>query len=442
MHKTLTCLLLIALSACSTVDRWLGAAEEPPLEGERFSVLKEGSLPEPSDVLAERPMRLGAARKNHYWSQRGGNAMNDGAHLAGPVLKDEQDIPIRDRIEVGDSEAWETSLVIPPVIWKDRIIAMDAAATVSAFKMTQEGFIPTWQKKVDDTQEEPMPGGGMALAGETVFAVTGKGLLAALNVKNGQEYWKRELNTPVRIAPRVAKGMIFLTTVDNQLFAIDATDGSIRWKHQGIQEIAGVHSAPMVAVRDEMVIVPYSSGELYAVDARNGNDRWRETLMTTKPTAGRSRIADMVASPIIHEDRVYVGSQAGVLAAIDLRNGARLWEEELPGIQHMWRAGGYLFITTMDRRMLSVYMPDGRIRWTQTLPGHGELEPEGYWIGSLTVSGQLLVFGSHGEVLKLNPADGAIVSHHDYPSEVMHVPSVVNGGMFAVSRDATLYWME
>lgn len=431
--------LLLLLPGCSTLDEWLGAAEDPPLEGERYSVLKEAQAPEVSEALAARPMALPPANENRYWSQRGGNAMNYGTHLAGPSLV-ERVLEVEDSAEAGDGTGWETNLTIPPVVWEDTVFAMDAGGVVAAYR--REGLEKLWEHVIDEEDDDAFPGGGIAAAGEAVFAVTGRGALVALGAKDGKLLWKRNLAMPVRVAPRVAANKLFLTTVDNQLFAINAADGSIAWKHQGIQEVAGVQSAPMVAVHDGMVIVPYSSGELYALDAETGNERWKDMMFLGKPTAGRNRLSDMVASPIVAGGRVYVGSQAGLLVALDIRNGARQWEEELPGIQDMWLAGGYLYVTTMDRQEISLYAEDGRVRWVTKLPGHGEKDADDMWAGSALVSGQLLVFGAHGEFLRLLPDDGVQIQKYDWPDGIFHMPSVAQGELFAVSRDATLYRMK
>ena len=436
----LSVLAMLLVTGCSTVEDIFGTAEEPPLPGERYSVLKENNAPDVADELTERSLIIGRAISNSYWSQRGGNAMNFGSHLKGPMLND-RDFEVIASAEVGDGEEWETTLTIPPVIWKDRVLVMDAAGHITAYS-TQDGLKELWAYTVDDAQEDPFPGGGIAIAGETLFAVTGRGKLVALDTKDGRLRWERDVKLPVRVAPRVAMNRVFLTTVDNQLFVINALDGTISWKHQGIQEVAGVLSAPMVAVRDGLVIVPYSSGELYALDVRTGDERWRDMMVVGRPTAGRSRLTDLVASPIISAGRVYLGTQSGLLSVMDMRNGARVWEEEVPGVQHMWLASGYLYVTTTDRRLLSVYAEDGRVRWITELPGYDDVDSDERWVGSMLLSAQLFVFGAHGEMLKINPEDGAILNQHDWQDDVFHVPSVANEELFAVSRGATLYRLK
>ena len=51
---------------------------------------------------------------------------------------------------------------------------------------------------------------------------------------------------------------------------------------------------------------------------------------------------------MIDRGRVYAVGQSGVLVAIDLRTGQRLWEVPMAGIYEPWVAGDFLYAVSID----------------------------------------------------------------------------------------------
>ena len=73
---------LLGLAACSSDDTWFGGSEEPPLPGERVSVmlLEREVTADPS--IADLPVELPPPRRNDAWPQSGGEPTHAMQHLA------------------------------------------------------------------------------------------------------------------------------------------------------------------------------------------------------------------------------------------------------------------------------------------------------------------------------------------------------------------------
>jgi outer membrane protein assembly factor BamB len=64
--------------------------------------------------------------------------------------------------------------------------------------------------------------GGVSVEGDRVYATTGVGDAAALDVANGAIVWKKRPGGPLRGSPTVSNGNVYVVSQDNQLFALNA----------------------------------------------------------------------------------------------------------------------------------------------------------------------------------------------------------------------------
>ena len=119
---------------------------------------------------------------------------------------------------------------------------------------------------------------------------------------------------PGRTAAQQASGpTVYVGSVDNTLYAVDAATGSEEWAFT--QPSTSVRSSPTVA--DGTVYVgsleDADDGTLYAVDAATGSQEWA----FTQPSG-------LVHSlPTVVDGTVYVGSHDTTLYAVDAETGDR-----------------------------------------------------------------------------------------------------------------------
>ena len=125
----------------------------------------------------------------------------------------------------------------------------------------------------------------------------------------GEELWRLETQHPLRTAPAVSDGQVFLGTGDHRFVVVDATTGEALWERQ-----LGALSSTIPAVTPDAVYVTVRDGLLIAMDRHDGTDLW-------------SFQADSAffASPAVYRGVVYAGSWNGTLYAIDAQSGRQLW---------------------------------------------------------------------------------------------------------------------
>lgn len=138
---------LAALAACSGDDAWFGGGEEPPLPGERVSVmlLERELIADPG--LADLPISLPPPRQNDSWPQAGGLLPHAMHHLA---ASDQLSLAWRTSIGAGSAEGGQ--VLARPVVAEGRVYTVDAEGTIAAFDAASGAEV--WRHEADDLDSE------------------------------------------------------------------------------------------------------------------------------------------------------------------------------------------------------------------------------------------------------------------------------------------------
>src|SRR5690348_10499997 len=127
--------------------------------------------------------------------------------------------------------------------------------------------------------------------------------------------WQYRAGSSVRSAPVLCDGILFVTSVNGQLHAIDAVTGTAKWRFQASGQ---VHSTPSVC--EGRILFGCDDGKVYAVDRHSGTKLWE---VATR--------AEVWASPVVRSGVVFFGSADAKVYAIDATSGRMHWVQELGG---------------------------------------------------------------------------------------------------------------
>jgi outer membrane protein assembly factor BamB len=280
---------------------------------------------------------------------------------------------------------------------------------------------------------------------DRLYVATGYAQVLALDVATGQEIWRQTTLAPVRGPPTVSDGRVFVVTVDNELNALAASDGRKLWTHTGTAETAGLAGGASPAVEGDVVVVPYSSGEVYALRVENGRQLWSESLTTARPNDALAGLADIRGRPVIDRGRVLAVSHSGRMAAIDLRSGTRIWEQDLGGTEMPWVAGDFIFLITNEQNLICLTRRDGRIRWVRDLPRYENMEKKKdpmTWSGPVLGGDRLIVVASNGEAMSYSPYTGAPLGRLDLDESTFLTPIIADQTLYLLTDDADLIAMR
>jgi outer membrane protein assembly factor BamB len=430
LNNTLALAALLALVAGCGSKSEIGTK----LKGDRLPVLAFEQVLEVDPALRDVPITLPPPFANVDWPQAGGSAGKSMVHLAagGSLKKIWQQ-------SIGDGESAQRKLLATPVVAGGKLFAIDTKSQVTALDAATGRMLWKRQIKVDKRSGNVAFGGGVAFDNGVLFATTGYGVTVALDASSGAEKWRHDLEIPLRGAPSVADGKVFVITQDNQLVALSADAGKQLWDAVAIVENAGLLGAAAPAISGDTMVIGYSSGELNAIKTDTGQVTWQDNLARTSRLTALASLTDIDASPVIDRGRVFAIGHGGRMVALDLATGERVWERSLGGVSTPWVAGDFLFAVTTDSEVVALTRRDGRIRWVTQLQRYDDVDGRKgrvAWQGPLLASDRLLLTSSNGHVISLSPYTGEVLSSVKMGDGSWLPPILANGIMYVLTSDA------
>nr|WP_314446910.1 PQQ-binding-like beta-propeller repeat protein [uncultured Sphingomonas sp.] len=422
------------LAGCGVVGK---SRPKTPVVGERVSVLSTDPDVQVDAATAALPFSIPAPEVNAAWNQPGGTPSKSAGHPAlGPTLAEAWNVSI------GEGSSLSARLAAPPVVANGTVYTIDTTATVRAFDAASGGQRWAVQFGTVSGNSRSLFGGGVAVEGDRVFATNGLGFVAALNAANGAQVWQVRPGGPLRGAPTVAGDTLYVMSQDNQLYSLKTADGATNWSATAAVEIAGVFGTAAPAFERGTVVAGFSSGELNAYRFENGRLVWQDALARTSISTSVATLSDIDASPVIDNGQVFALGQGGRMVALDLISGQRIWELNLAGIATPWIAGDWLFAVTDDAKVMAISRNTGRIRWINQLPAFENQKakrgPLSY-VGPVLAGGRLIIGGSNGVLVNIDPATGAFQSQTSVGAPISQSPVVANNSLYVLDDRGRLH---
>lgn len=404
-------LIVLLLGACDK--------QKDPLPGKResFLLVQEGLNPDPA--LKKTPLRLLDPVLNLSWPQGGGNASHNMPHVS---LKD--NLKEFYNVQIGTGSSSEQRLISNIVISQNAVFTMDAVGNVSAFSLGEGKLLWSFSSSPEGHEGETL-GGGIAYDRDKVYISTSFGEVICLESDNGKMLWRHHVISPMRTAPTIDRGRIFIVTINNELMVLRADTGEQLWSHAGITEAAGLLGAANPAVKDDVVVVVYSSGEVYSLKVENGHMLWSDILTSALRLDSVSSISHIRARPIIDEDFVYVISHGGRMIALDLKTGIRQWQKDIGGVRAPAVHKNGLFVLTNNNDLVAIHKKTGQIYWAVSLPKLTSDKARILYAGPILAGNALILTGSNNKALFVSPADGKILKELSLPDACLLSPIVV-----------------
>jgi len=433
--KTVSKLLLVlaastTLGGCAVLDGMRGDAgkkNNTPTVGSRVAILGAERDTDIDASLANVAVTLPPATINEAWAQPGGNASKSPGHV---------------ELSQGLKRIWTASvtganprarLAASPVMSDGRLYVVDTTARVTAFDANTGAQIWSNALEVKNDGKSSRYGGGVSATATNVFATNGVGDVASLAADTGALAWKKRPAGPLRGAPTLSNGNLYVMTQDNQIYALRQSDGEPQWNEAGPVAASGIFGVGAPAAAQGTVIAGYSSGELAAYRYENGRSLWSDTLSRTAMSTSVSTLTDIDADPVIDRGRVFALGKGGRMASYELVSGQRIWEINIAGISTPVAVGEWVFVMTDEAKLLCVARSSGKVRWISKLQRFkNEKKKKGpiSWYGPVLAGGRLIVANSHGAVWSISPEEGAATEVFDVKNDVSLAPIVANNTLY------------
>jgi len=233
--------------------------------------------------------------------------------------------------------------------------------------------------------------------------------------------WSFTTEEEIRSTPVVVGNMVFVSSYDTNLYAVDAKTGQFIWK---AATTGGLSSTPCIG--EGMVIVGSEDYKLYAFDLSKGQKMWEF------PTGGPIR-----SSPRLHTNFAFFGSDDNHVYAVDIRTGKQLWKSRTMGKVRSSPIifNGKVYIGSEDRNLYALEGSKGQTEWRS--PTLGSV------LSSPVYSDGFIYFGSDDSYLWCVEAQsGSPVWKAKTDNKIRSSPCFYNGKVYFGSTDGNLYCYE
>jgi len=220
-------------------------------------------------------------------------------------------------------------------------------------------------------------------------------------------------------SPAVANGVVYVGSVDDNVYALNATTGAKLWSYTS----AGpVQSSPAVA--NGVVYVGSNDYNVYALNATTGALLWSYTTGNVVTT-----------SPAVANGVVYVGSGDNNLYALNARTGALMWKYATGAGSSPAVANGVVYVGSAQVYALNA--TTGALLWSYTTGNNFVVT------SSPAVANGVVYVGSVDNALyalnALNARTGALIWSYATGNVIYSSPAVANNWVYVGSADHNVY---
>ena len=412
---------------------------DPRLQGERE--LLDGTVFVESDArfLAENlpDLRLPKPQPTSAWTHQGGNAQHIAAHAE---LPSELTLRWSRRIGAGDDKRHQ--IAAAPVAQDGQIYTIDSHSMVTALDET--GAI-LWQRALGKSTDalKDASGGGLAVHGTQLFVTTGFGTVVALDTSSGAWLWTQDLASYGGASPTVYEDLLYIAARDGAAWAIDTSNGRIKWQVAGPTVAASHTGGPGPAVSDKYAVFPFGSGDVLASFRKGGLRSWSSGLSGARLGLASTQVRDLTGQPVIEGSSVYLASSVGRMAAVDLNTGLRIWTAKHGSQGHILLAGRAVFAVSDNSNLIRLSKDDGTLIWSTPLPKFTKKSVKSRakihaHFGPILAGSRLILASSDGLIRQFNPSDGTLLSTVELPAGAASAPIVVNGTLYVLCTKGDL----
>ena len=269
--------------------------------------------------------------------------------------------------------------------------------------------------------------------------------------QSGSAKWIFKTGGPIVSSPAVAGGVVYITSLDGYLYAVDQETGKEKWKFKSRMPIA---SSPAVA--GETLYFVSSTGALAAIDLTTGKPKWVfatefERKFEARNLHGYPSAAQTIpdawdlftSSPAVVNGSVYFGSGDGNVYAVDAVSGALQWKFSTRDVVHASPAvaGGIIYIGSWDSTLYALDAESGQPKWTFKAGDDPVIHNQvGFQSSPAVVDGTVYVGCRDAHVYALDAATGR--KKWDYPTSkswVIGTPAVRDGMVYVGTSDSARF---
>ena len=278
---------------------------------------------------------------------------------------------------------------------------------------------------------------GAVGAGEGVVVIGGlKSELAAFD-EDGKLLWITRVSSEVLSAPQIVDGMVVVRTSDGRIAAMSLQDGSRQWLYERSTPTLIVRNHAGVVVRRGVVYAGFAAGKLVAINLSNGALIWESAVSQPRGNTELERISDITSLPVVDGTSVCAVAFQGRLACFDNKQGAMQWSREVSSDKGLSLTSSVLYATDADGTVLAMDKTSGSTLWKNDQLFMRK-------VSAPYIAGKYLIVGDfEGRLHALSLEDGSLVARIKTDgSQILFAPVQLGKGFVLQTRDGGVYAVD
>ena len=355
----------------------------------------------------------------------------------------EVDLSIQWKRRVGEGLGKKYIRLVPGIV-ADRIIAADGYGALVAFdRFTGK---PIWQqqfaalektgfsiKGLLDRRDPAFVSGGVGVGSGLILVGTTLGEVIALDASDGTERWRSAVGTEVGAAPTAGDGKVFVQTIDDRISALDQNTGEVVWTYDSQMPLLTLRGTSAPVLEQGVLYSGFANGKVVALRAENGEPIWEQRVMLPEGRSELDRIVDVDAQVLLDGASMYAFAYQGRVAAMSRREGRPLWEQELSGYLDMAQGYGQIYVVDSDDTITALDKDNGDINWQQDAFARRKLS------APLAFSNYVVAGDDEGYLHVLAQRDGRVVGRRKLGGKGLRTQTIIADDMlYTLTNSGTL----
>ncbi|MCL5273018.1 MAG: outer membrane protein assembly factor BamB [Gammaproteobacteria bacterium] len=326
---------------------------------------------------------------------------------------------------VGKSRKSSEYLKLKPVIRGDIVYTADASGLIQAVNK-KDGQVK-WFKQLN----HGILSGPTVADGHVVVSTNGS-TLVLLNQADGKEIWETKLSGEVLAPPALSHQKIVAKTIDGKVFAFDAVNGKQLWtaEHGSPSLVLKASSSPVIM--GDLVLIGFSDGKLDALELQSGRLIWQRSIAYATGSSDVERLIDIDSDPIVRDNIAYLGSYQGYIGALSLTDGQFIWRKPGSVFKNMVLSSNTLYLTDSNDVVWSLNKQTGHVNWKQTaLKARSLTEP-------VLIGEDIVVGDKTGYLHFIDSQTGELMARSQLSGGVSISPSVAGRTLYVLTDNGLL----
>ncbi|HOU12454.1 MAG TPA: serine/threonine-protein kinase [Anaerolineae bacterium] len=274
---------------------------------------------------------------------------------------------------------------------------------------------PVWKFACEDEIR-----GSVTVAGDMVFVPSYDHNVYALDRESGKFKWKYPTEAGIASKPWVSEGMVVFGSIDKVVYAVDAKTGRLLWT---MPTQGRVYSSPYGELGH--IFIGSDDRQIYAIHQMSGRRAWTYTAD-----------GEIRSRPLVAESLILFACQMGMVYALSLNRELRWRFRARRGfLASPIMQNGLVFIGSLDTNFYAIDARSGWAAWKYRAGG-GIVSTAAFWK-------DIVYFGSvDGYIYALDAGEGRVVWRYQTDNQITGAASVFGGNLYIGGVDGVLYCFD